>query len=141
MTIPVAVQDVVAPDVAVPEPAPASTHSSAPVAVVMDFVGATLPQLDRLLQSLHLEPRGPGLPGSLFHWSRATEDGVRLTEVWKSRTHFFVSLQQKISPRLAGAGLPRPEITTYDVHTYLTMGASVALTPTDGPDPRRPHIG
>ena len=137
MTISVPVQAVVAPDVAV-EPVPASTHSPAPVAVVMDFVGATLPQLDRLLQSLHLEPGGPGLTGSLFQWSRATEDGVRVTEVWKSRTHFFVSLQHKISPRLAVAGLPRPEITTYDVHTYLTVGATVSLTPTDGADSRRP---
>jgi hypothetical protein len=122
MTITVSVQDDLATDVA-PEPV-ASTHSSAPVAVVLDFVGATLPQFDRLLLSLRLEPRVPGLPGSLFQWSRATEDGVRVTEVWKSRTHFFVALQQKILPGLAVAGLPKPEITTYDLHTYLTTGSS-----------------
>ena len=68
-----------------PEPAFRSTElPSAVVAVVMDFVGATLPQLDQLLDSLRFKSGGPGLPGSLFQWSRATVDGVRVTEVWRS---------------------------------------------------------
>jgi hypothetical protein len=106
---------------AVPEPASGSTGSGSVVAVVMDFVGGTLPQFDRLLASMRLSPEGPALAGSLFQWSRRTQDGVRVTEVWQSRQHFEVCLREEIEPRLSEAGLPEPEITTYEVHTYLTQ--------------------
>ena len=99
------------------------------VAVVMDFVGATLPQVDHLRSVLRLKPGGPGLPGSLFQWSRDTPDGVRITEVWRSARHFEVFLRDVITPRLSSAGLPDPEITTYEVHTFLTQGPLVDLEP------------
>ena len=79
------------------------------VAVVMDFVGATLPQLDQLLDSLRFKSGGPGLPGSLFQWSRGTGDGVRVTEVWRSSRHFELFLRDVIAPRLSEAGMPKPE--------------------------------
>jgi hypothetical protein len=107
---------------AVPQPAPGSTDSESVVAVVMDFVGATPPQLDQLLDSMGLRPEGKGPMGSLFQWSRRTQDGVRVTEVWQSRHHFEVCLRDEIEPRLSEAGLREPEITTYQVHTYLTQG-------------------
>ena len=110
-----------------PEPAFRSTESPAVVAVVMDFVGATLPQLDQLLDSLRFKSGGPGLPGSLFQWSRATVDGVRVTEVWRSSRHFELFLSGVIEPRLSEAGMPKPEITTYEVHSHLTQGPTVAL--------------
>ena len=107
---------------AVPQPASGSTESESVVAVVMDFVGATPPQFDQLLESMGLRPDGQGLTGSLFQWSRRTQDGVRVTEVWRSRHHFEVCLREEIAPRLSEARLREPEITTYDVHTYLTQG-------------------
>jgi len=109
-----------------PEPASAPTASSGTVAVVMDFVGATLPQLDQLLERLQLSPEGPARLGSLFQWSRATPDGVRVTEVWQSPDHFEVFLSEELRPRLSEAGLREPEITTYEVHSYLTEGPAVA---------------
>ena len=113
-----------------PEPAFRSTEPPAVVAVVMDFVGATLPQLDQLFDSLRFKSGGPGLPGSLFQWSRGTADGVRVTEVWRSSRHFNLFLSDVIEPRLSEVGMPRPEITTYEVHSYLTQG------PTVGPEMR-----
>ena len=86
----------------------------------MDFVGATLPQFDQLLESIRLGSGGPGLPGSIFQWSRGTSDGVRVTEVWQSYRHFQDFLRKEIGPRLAQAGMPEPEITTYAVHGYLS---------------------
>jgi hypothetical protein len=106
---------------AVPESEPGSTESSAVVAVVMDFVGATLPQFDQLLESMRLSPVGPGVSGSLFQWSRHTPDGVRVTEVWQSHNHFEIFLREEIEPRLAEVGMRKPEITTYEVHSYLTQ--------------------
>ena len=108
---------------AVPEPDSRSIESSAVVAVVMDFVGATLPQFDQLLESMQLGPVGPGVSGSLFQWSRHTPDGVRVTEVWQSHDHFETFLREEIEPRLSEVGLPRPEITTYEVHSYLTQAS------------------
>ena len=111
---------------AVPEPESRSTESAAVVAVVMDFVGATLSQFDQLLESMQLSPNGPGVTGSLFQWSRHTPDGVRVTEVWQSHTHFEVFLRKEIEPRLSEIGMPEPEITTYEVHRYLTQGPNLA---------------
>ena len=107
-------------------PAASATESTAVVAVVLDFVDATLPQFDRLLDSMRLSPGGPGLPGSIFHWSRRTSDGVRVTEVWHSQRHFEDFFHAEIAPRLSEAGLRAPEITTYEVHGYLTQGPTVA---------------
>ncbi len=114
---------------AVPEPTSEPMEGTGVIAVVMDFVGATLPQFDRLLQRLRLSPDGPGRVGSLFQWSRSTPDGVRVTEVWQSRDHFEAFLREEIEPHLTEAGLREPEITTYDVHSYLTGGPVVARTP------------
>jgi hypothetical protein len=111
---------------AVTEPRFGLTEPGSVVAVVMDFVGATLPQFDQLLGSMRLRPNGPGLTGSLFQWSRQTLDGVRVTEVWQSRQHFEFFLREEIEPLLSGAGLREPEITTYEVHTYLTQGPEAA---------------
>ena len=119
---------------AVQELNPGSTESAEVVAVVMDFVGATLPQFDQLLESMPLSPAGPGLTGSLFQWSRCTQDGVRVTDVWQSRNHFGVLLREEIEPRLSEAGLREPEITTYAVHSYLTQGQTVAQQAGDNAD-------
>jgi hypothetical protein len=110
---------------AFPEPAPRPSDSPAVVAVVMDFVGATVAQFDEFLDGVQLRSGASGLPGSLFQWSRATPDGVRVTEVWRSSDHFHLFLRNVIAPRLADAGLPQPEITIYEVHSYLTQGPVV----------------
>jgi len=110
----------------VPDAEPGSTGSGSVVAVVMDFVGGTLPQFDRLLDSMRLQPNGPGLTGSLFQWSRRTQDGVRVTEVWRSQDDFDFFFREEIEPLLSAAGLREPEITTYEVHSYLTQGPDEA---------------
>ena len=119
----------------VQQPVSEPTTQDAVVAVVMDFIGATLSQLDQLLEGMRLSPYGPGMAGSLFQWSRGTMDGVRVTEVWQSRSHFEHSFREEVEPRLSEIGLPEPEITTYDVHSYLTQG------PTSGRQPEDARIG
>ncbi len=106
----------------------ASDHSAATIAVMMDFVGASLPQVDRLLEAMRLTPSGPGSPGSLFQWSRPTLDGVRISGVWQSWDAFERVLAYTLNDGLIAAGLPKPELTVYEVHSYLTKGA---LPPTD----------
>jgi len=111
---------------AVLEPSAVSTEPAAAVAVVMDFVGATLPQFDQLLRTMRLSSGGPGLPGSIFQWSRRTSDGVRVTQIWNAYRHFEAFLdREEIALRLSEAGIRDPEITTYEVHDYLTQGPTV----------------
>ena len=106
----------------------ASGHSAGAIAVMMDFVGASLPQVDQLLEAMRLTPSGPGSPGSLFQWSRPTLDGVRISEVWQSWDAFERALADTLNDGLIAAGLPKPELTVYEVHSYPTQGA---LPPTD----------
>jgi hypothetical protein len=122
---------------AVPEFEPRSIEPSVVVAIVMDFVGATLPQFDQLLESMRLSPDGPGMIGSLFQWSRHTPDGVRVTEVWQSYTHFEVFLRKEVEPRLSEVGMREPEITTYEVHSYLTQGPNPAQQAVESGSERR----
>ena len=58
------------------------------VGVQLDFEGATIEQYDQILEKMGLTHRGPGGPGSLFHWVTKTENGLRATDVWESREVF-----------------------------------------------------
>jgi len=122
-----------------PKPTDTSAESPDAVAVVMDFVGATLAQLDQFLDCMRINSGGQGFPGSLFQWSRSTGDGVRVTEVWRSKRHFEMFLRDVLAPHLSEAGLPTPETTTYEVHSYLTQGPVDELrTQDDAPSNSHP---
>src|SRR4051812_24276184 len=103
---------------------PVHEHADKPTAVVADFVGATLSEYDRLLGvlELDLEGGGGGLRGCLFHWVRATPDGIRVTEVWRQRELFNACLRDEILPTLSAVGLAAPELTFYEVHNSLVEG-------------------
>lgn len=96
-----------------------------PVAIVMDFKDATLDQYDEVIQKMGLEPGGPGAPGSLSHWAAATDDGIRVTDVWETREQFESFSNEQIGPRTQEAGIPNPpDVTFHEVHNYFTPGAS-----------------
>ena len=110
---------------------PVDHYSGTAVAVTLDFVGGTLPQSDLLLEQLGLGPGAPGLPGSLFEWSRSSVDGLRIVEVWQSQRHFDYFFAREILPAIGRIGMPRPAVTTYPVHNYLVPGPSVAIPEED----------
>lgn len=94
-----------------------------PVAVVLDFNGATLEQYDQVLVLMGLEPGGPGPEGALFHWVTATDDGIRVTDVWETAEQFQQFAEQHIGPFTAQVGIAGPPETTFhEVHNYLTGG-------------------
>jgi len=94
------------------------------VAVVLDFDGATLEQYDEVIRKMNFTPGGPGAPGGLFHWCTATDHGIRVTDVWATREQFDAFANEQIGPITAEVGVPAPpEVTVYDVHTYLTNGS------------------
>jgi hypothetical protein len=93
------------------------------VAVVLDFPGGTLDQYDQVIEKMGFTPGGAGAPGGLFHWITATDDGMRVTDVWETREQFEAFSEEKIGPITQEVGVPGPpEITFYEVHNHLTAG-------------------
>jgi hypothetical protein len=69
------------------------------------------------------EPGGPGAPGGLFHWVTATDDGLRVTDVWETAEQFQEFADTKIGPITQEVGVDGPpQITMYEVHNHLTAG-------------------
>ena len=94
-----------------------------PVAVVLEFEGGTLDQYDQVVQKMGLSPGGAGPPGALFHWVTATDDGVRVTDVWATQEQFDRFAEEQIGPISAEVGLPGPpSVTVHDVHNHFTAG-------------------
>jgi hypothetical protein len=86
------------------------------------FPGGTLEQYDEVIQKMGLHPGGSGAPGGIFHWVTKTGGGIRVTDVWESREQFDQFATEQIRPITAEVGVPRPEVTFYEVHNYLTKG-------------------
>ena len=97
------------------------------VGVVLEFEGATLDQYDQVVERMGMSAKTEGVPGGLFHWVTATDNGIRITDVWESREIFEKFAQEQIGPQTQAVGFPAPpQITYYDVHNYFTAGATVA---------------
>jgi hypothetical protein len=94
-----------------------------PVAVVLDFEGATLDQYDQVVEKMGFQPGGSGSPGGLFHWVTETDNGIRVTDVWETREQFDSFAEEQIGPITQEVGLPNPPTTSFhDVHNHLTAG-------------------
>jgi hypothetical protein len=94
-----------------------------PIAAVMQFKNGTLEQYDEVIARMGFEPGGPGAPGGLFHWVTATDDGLRVTDVWESAEQFQEFAETRIGPITQEVGVDGPpEVTMYEVHNYLTSG-------------------
>jgi hypothetical protein len=93
------------------------------IAVILDFAGATLQQYDEVIKLMGLAPGGPGPAGSLAHWSAATEDGLRVVDVWSSREAFDSFAQNSIGPMTAKVGMGAPtSMEFFEVHNTFTAG-------------------
>ena len=93
------------------------------VAIEMSFKGGTLAQYDRVLELMGLTPGGAGPPGALFHWAAATEDGIRVVDVWTSKEQYEEFAEKQIGPFAQQAGFAGPpELAFFDVHSYFTAG-------------------
>lgn len=93
------------------------------VAIQMDFPGATLEEYDRVIEKMGFTPGGPGAPDAISHWAAQTDSGLRVVDVWKTREAFEAFAQNSIGPITQEMGFPGPpEMTFFDVHSYLTQG-------------------
>jgi hypothetical protein len=94
-----------------------------PIAVIMDFKGATLDQYDQVVASMPFTAGGPGIAGGLFHWVAKTDDGFRIVDVWEDRETFDRFVEEQMMPGAQRVGFSGPpEMTFYEVHNYFTAG-------------------
>ncbi len=88
------------------------------VAIEMRFSGATLAQYDEVMRLMDLGEAAP--EGALFHWVAATDDGIKVVDVWETMEQFDAFARENIGPNTQKAGVPGPpEMTTYEVHNHL----------------------
>ena len=93
------------------------------VAFVLDFEGGTLDQYDQVIEKMGFTPGGPGAPAGMFHWVTATDDGIRVTDVWESAEAFQKFSDEKIGPITQEVGIPNPPtVSSHEVHNHLTAG-------------------
>jgi hypothetical protein len=91
------------------------------VARIFEGTGWTSDQYDELITRL-LDGIGRGrriAPGVLFHWSAATDGGMRAVDVYETR-EAADRLAGQIGPIAEQLGLAMPAISEYEVHDYLT---------------------
>lgn len=91
------------------------------VAVQLDFQDATLEHYDAINERIGLLPGGPAAGSQeLFHWVMETDEGFRVTDVWKTREAFEEFVEGKLRPILKEVGIPHPpEIRFFAVYNYL----------------------
>ena len=90
-----------------------------PVAIEMNFKGATLEQYDEIVELMGLTS-GNIPPGAISHWVAKSEDGLRIVDVWDSREVFDRFAEEQIGPFSQQAGITEPPEMTYsDVHNHL----------------------
>jgi hypothetical protein len=88
------------------------------VAIEMVFRGGTLAQYDEVMRMMDLGDTPPA--GALFHWVAATDDGIKVVDVWETLDQFNRFAGEHIMPNAAKAGFDGPpETTTHEVHNHL----------------------
>ena len=92
------------------------------IAVQLDFKGGTLAQYDLVNKKMGFRPGGAGPQGVLFHWGTKTADGIRVTDVWKTKEQFEKFAMEHIGPFAKEVGLPQPAMQFFEVHNYFTAG-------------------
>ena len=94
-----------------------------PIAIEMQFSGATADQYDRILEKMSLTPGGSTPPGAIFHWAAKTDDGMHIVDVWETKEHFERFAEEQIGPYAREVGIEgEPEMRFFDVYNSLTAG-------------------
>lgn len=90
------------------------------VAFTMHFKDGTLEQYDEVIRRMGFVPNGLGAhDGGVFHWVAKVDDGILVTDVWKSDEQFNRFAEEQIGPITAAVGIGSPQITRYEVHNTL----------------------
>jgi len=93
------------------------------IAVIQEFDGATVAQYDVAVDRMGIVSGGKHSdPGCLFHWVAATDEGLRIVDVWETREQFDKFIDEQVVPNALEVGFPNPPRNTfYEVHAYFTQ--------------------
>lgn len=94
------------------------------VAIQMDFEDATLEQYDGVVERMGLTPGGRAPAGAISHFAAATDDGLRVVDVWETREAYEKFAREQIGPYSAEVGISPPTVEFFEVHNHLTPGAT-----------------
>ena len=75
-------------------------------------------QYDELMERMNLG--GRAAPGVLFHWAAVTDEGVHAVDVYESEQAADRLVAEQVGPISVALGLTPPEISQYEVRSYLT---------------------
>ncbi len=97
-----------------------------PVAIVQDWVEE---ETDRSTVnydaiSERLDARKDPPKGMLMHSAGFTGSGFRIFEVWETQADFDIFLTERLMPivmELSGSVSAPPELTVYELHSYLSV--------------------
>jgi hypothetical protein len=67
-----------------------------------------------MLDQLKVMGIGP-LSSPLFRWYRVYPDGVRVIQIWPSRTAFNPYLEGTLEPLVEDLGPPEPQLSCHDI--------------------------
>ena len=85
---------------------------------IYDVPGATLDQYDEVDKQV-----GPEKPDGVHaHIAGASEDGIRVIEVWDSADAIERYMQSGLAEAFQQANLPEPKITEFEVHKLDWVG-------------------
>ena len=85
------------------------------VAVIMDFVPMSILQYEQMAEQLKVQRSGPDPLRALFHWYRVYPDGIRVIEIWPSRSAFTAFLEKILQPMVKDIDLPEPHLSCHDI--------------------------
>jgi hypothetical protein len=93
------------------------------VLVELTFRGATTDQYDEVIKRMGFSPGGAGAPGGISHVVVATDDGLRVIDVWETQEQFERFAEEQIGPITQEVGVPeQPEVRISEAHNHLTAG-------------------
>lgn len=91
------------------------------ILVILNFTGGTLEQYDQATKELFGTLQPSELPdGLLSHVAVQTDDGVKVVDVWESRSKFD-AFGAKLLPALQHAQAPEAQPEIYPVHNFLKV--------------------
>lgn len=91
-----------------------------PVAVEIELADGTLEQYDRVMELMGLEDGDTLPPGALSHFVVATDDGIKVVDVWEDAATFQRFAEEQIGPFMQQVGYEgEPAITVRPVHNHL----------------------
>jgi len=93
---------------------PGSKPAGDSVAVIMDFVPMAVTEYEQMVDRLKMQRRDQPTR-ALFHWYRVHPDGIRVIEIWPSRSAFVCFLEGVLEPLVNDLGLPEPHLSCHDV--------------------------